>query len=166
MCVCVQQCLLYTGIMKKILTRAWQWWEVVWPTSNTFHVINFACVDFIWEVYWTPSRAHPLPILLLVPHLHLLVRGTGGHPLPVEIVRHIVDQVLVVRIDAFRHVHLSPFSGWEIPCLKPLCSLYICNGLLQVHMIAGCIDQTVRVSWLNCGEVWTGHKNMISPSLL
>jgi hypothetical protein len=29
-------------------------------------------------------------------HLHGLIGGTGGHPLPVEVVRHIVDQILVV----------------------------------------------------------------------
>jgi hypothetical protein len=29
-------------------------------------------------------------------YLHGLIGGTGGHPLPVEVVRHIVDQILVV----------------------------------------------------------------------
>lgn len=38
-------------------------------------------------------------------HLDALIAGAGGHPAPVEVERHIVDEVLVVRRDAARHKH-------------------------------------------------------------
>lgn len=47
----------------------------------------------------------PISALTLIPHLDALVAGTGGHPAPVEVERHIVDKVLVVRRDAARHKH-------------------------------------------------------------
>ncbi len=42
----------------------------------------------IWPVFAHAARGPA--------HLHGLIGGTGGHPLPVEVVRHIVDQILVV----------------------------------------------------------------------
>lgn len=38
-------------------------------------------------------------------HLDALVAGAGGHPPPMEVERHIVDEILVVRRDAARHKH-------------------------------------------------------------
>jgi hypothetical protein len=42
-----------------------------------------------------PTGRHvPNPLFVLVPHLHLLIGGTGRHSLAVEIVGHIVNDVL------------------------------------------------------------------------
>lgn len=51
------------------------------------------------------SCTMPVSALALIPHLDALIAGAGGHPAPVEVERHIVDEVLVVRRDAARHKH-------------------------------------------------------------
>merc|ERR550539_1735811 len=53
------------------------------------------------------GRAGPVPRLVLVPHLHLLVRGAGRHPLSVEVVGHVMDEVLVLGINALGNVHCN-----------------------------------------------------------
>lgn len=58
-----------------------------------------------------PSAPPPSPLCRALDsgacraHLDALIAGARGHPAPVEIERHIVDEVLVVRRDAARHKH-------------------------------------------------------------
>ena len=51
--------------------------------------------------------AGPVARLVLVPDLHLLVRGAGRHPLPVEVIGDVMDQILVVGIDALGDIHIG-----------------------------------------------------------
>ena len=48
--------------------------------------------------------AGPVARLVLVPDLDLLVAGAGRHPLAVKVIGDIVNEVLVVNIDALRHI--------------------------------------------------------------
>ena len=72
--------------------------------------------------------AVPVAGLVLVPDLHLLVAGARRHPLAVEVVRHVVDQILVVCVYTFGHIHC-------VFCLR--CStrlyLYFCNKIFDLR---------------------------------
>ncbi len=80
---------------KKIVSKLSELWSGMFVHPGDIDFLQKKAPDpgsgsatVIWPVFEHAARGPA--------YLHGLIGGTGGHPLPVEVVRHIVNQILVV----------------------------------------------------------------------